>query len=162
MHPNADDGLVPDITELFRRDFSAYRRNAEEHTLKHAILHGSGGGGSGGGSSLGSGDERGIAIASNNSRMDKPSEHTTMDVCTDNTTTNASVNTTTSDSYQFESDGFTLIGCVSGSIGEVLYVSAINSVLSDVDTEYSSAVNTEHDSGEDEEGEGGGKRQRVV
>jgi len=38
MHPNAEDGLVPDITELFKRDYAAYKRNAIDHTARHALL----------------------------------------------------------------------------------------------------------------------------
>eukprot|EP01032_Pedospumella_encystans_P008538 gene8538-10123_t len=37
MHPNAEDGLVPDITELFKRDYAAYKRNAIQHTTLYAL-----------------------------------------------------------------------------------------------------------------------------
>ena len=37
MHPNAEDGLVPDITELFKRDYAAYKRNAIQHTTSYAL-----------------------------------------------------------------------------------------------------------------------------
>jgi len=35
--PNADDGLVPDITEEYKRDPSLWRRKAEQHTRSHAV-----------------------------------------------------------------------------------------------------------------------------
>lgn len=35
--PNADDGLVPDITEEYKRDRALWRRKALEHTQLHAM-----------------------------------------------------------------------------------------------------------------------------
>jgi ubiquitin-conjugating enzyme E2 T len=35
--PNADDGLVPEITEEYKRDVATWRRKALEHTRKNAI-----------------------------------------------------------------------------------------------------------------------------
>jgi len=35
--PNADDGLVPEITEEYKRDVTMWRRKALEHTRKNAI-----------------------------------------------------------------------------------------------------------------------------
>lgn len=36
-NPNADDGLVPDITEEYRRDIALWRRKASDHTKLYAI-----------------------------------------------------------------------------------------------------------------------------
>jgi ubiquitin-conjugating enzyme E2 T len=36
-NPNADDGLVPDITEEYKRDVSLWRRKALEHTRLNAL-----------------------------------------------------------------------------------------------------------------------------
>ena len=36
-HPNADDGLVPDITEEYKRAYHSYRAKAVEHTRKHGM-----------------------------------------------------------------------------------------------------------------------------
>ncbi len=36
--PNADDGLVPEITEEFKRDPSLWRRRALQHTLANAVM----------------------------------------------------------------------------------------------------------------------------
>lgn len=35
-HPNAEDGLVPDITEQYKRNISEFTRLAAQHTQKHA------------------------------------------------------------------------------------------------------------------------------
>jgi ubiquitin-conjugating enzyme E2 T len=35
-HPNAEDGLVPDITDLYKKNISEFNRIAEQHTLKWA------------------------------------------------------------------------------------------------------------------------------
>ncbi len=35
-HPNADDGLEPEATELYKRDQGGFERRAREHTLQHA------------------------------------------------------------------------------------------------------------------------------
>ena len=35
-HPNADDGLVPDITEQYKRDKQSFLRDAKMNTLKYA------------------------------------------------------------------------------------------------------------------------------
>jgi ubiquitin-conjugating enzyme E2 T len=35
-HPNADDGLVPSITEIFKRSIEDFNRLAQEHTKRHA------------------------------------------------------------------------------------------------------------------------------
>ena len=35
--PNADDGLVPEITEEYKRDVGLWRRKALEHTRKNAV-----------------------------------------------------------------------------------------------------------------------------
>lgn len=40
-HPNADDGLVPEITEEYRRSFATYVRKATEHTQKYAAAQSS-------------------------------------------------------------------------------------------------------------------------
>lgn len=36
-NPNADDGLVPDITEEYKRDITLWRRKATEHTKLNAL-----------------------------------------------------------------------------------------------------------------------------
>ena len=36
-HPNADDGLVPDITEEYKRDIGLWKQKALEHTRLNAI-----------------------------------------------------------------------------------------------------------------------------
>lgn len=36
-NPNADDGLVPDITEEYRRDIVLWRKKATEHTKQNAL-----------------------------------------------------------------------------------------------------------------------------
>lgn len=36
-NPNADDGLVPDITEEYKRDINLWRRKASEHTKLNAV-----------------------------------------------------------------------------------------------------------------------------
>ena len=36
-NPNADDGLVPDITEEYQRDITSWRRKAAEHTKLNAL-----------------------------------------------------------------------------------------------------------------------------
>ena len=38
-HPNADDGLVPDITEQYKRDKQAFIRDAKMNTLKYALTN---------------------------------------------------------------------------------------------------------------------------
>ena len=48
-HPNPDDGLMPDITELYRRDPAQFARNALASTRRHACGDGGDGGGGGGG-----------------------------------------------------------------------------------------------------------------
>jgi hypothetical protein len=35
-HPNPDDGLMPDITELYRKDLAQFERSALASTRKHA------------------------------------------------------------------------------------------------------------------------------
>jgi hypothetical protein len=35
-HPNAADGLVPDITEEYKRSYARYYHNAKEYTRRHA------------------------------------------------------------------------------------------------------------------------------
>ena len=35
-HPNPEDGLVPEITDLYRRNYKEFKRTAEEHTKIHA------------------------------------------------------------------------------------------------------------------------------
>lgn len=37
-HPNAEDGLVPEITEEYKRDYHLYRKNAELSTQLNAKL----------------------------------------------------------------------------------------------------------------------------
>ena len=36
MDPNADDPLVPEIAELYKRDRAKYEAEARKHTKKHA------------------------------------------------------------------------------------------------------------------------------
>lgn len=36
-HPNADDGLVPSITEQFRRNETEFNSAARAHTIEHAM-----------------------------------------------------------------------------------------------------------------------------
>ena len=36
-HPNPDDGLMPDITELYRKDPAQFEQNAIAATQKHAV-----------------------------------------------------------------------------------------------------------------------------
>ena len=38
-HPNPDDGLMPDITELYRRDLAQFERKARASTELHATLN---------------------------------------------------------------------------------------------------------------------------
>ena len=38
-NPNADDGLVPEITEEYKRDRSLWKKKAQEHTISNAISH---------------------------------------------------------------------------------------------------------------------------
>lgn len=35
--PNSDDGLVPDVTEEYRRNIELWRKKAKEHTITHAV-----------------------------------------------------------------------------------------------------------------------------
>jgi len=37
-NPNADDGLVPEITEEYKRDRSLWKKKAQEHTSSHAVI----------------------------------------------------------------------------------------------------------------------------
>eukprot|EP00941_MAST-03F_sp_MAST-3F-sp1_P004803 g4803.t1 len=36
--PNADDGLMPEITELYQRNLARFEQVARTHTEKHAIV----------------------------------------------------------------------------------------------------------------------------
>ena len=179
MHPNADDGLVPDITELFRRDHAIYKNNAMQHTLKFAILHGSkssdvgiaGGSGSGSGSESKSSADADTNVASSGDSMNVHVSDTTKSESTnsgasdatnatfvDTSHTTATTNIVNRGTHTFVSEGYTLIGCVPGCVGEVLYVSAAPDVIIDNGLGGSDLG---VGSGEDG-GDGGGKRQRVV
>lgn len=117
MHPNAEDGLVPDITELFKRDYAAYKRKAIDHTAMHASLaveaptQGIEAPGATNSENIAS---RGIDTPPQQSVVNEPSSDNTQHA------SDSGAKDELEYEYEYVADGYTLIGCNLGSRGQVL------------------------------------------
>lgn len=123
MHPNAEDGLVPDITEQFKRHYYVFKTTAEQHTLKFAKSNREVQAIDNGGIVDSTDIERIIAVEgcstshSIQSKVD-PTEGTLGSGSLVNNDNKCTIKN--SDIYEYVADGYTIIGSTSPSVLDLL------------------------------------------
>ena len=134
-HPNADDGLVPDITEEYKRAYHSYRAKAVEHTRKHAMQGNYNGSSSSDGvennaidatnktgdapvyPAISTAERSAVAVAvAGESAMDTDSGLPDSPASTSLQPPQSEADTMAEDSYAYCCDGYTLIGCNPSSL----------------------------------------------
>ena len=134
-HPNADDGLVPDITEEYKRAYHSYRAKAVEHTRKHAMQGNYNGSSSSDGvennaidatnktgdapvyPAISTAEKSAVAVAvAGESAMDTDSGLPDSPASTSLQPPQSEADTMAEDSYAYCCDGYTLIGCNPSSL----------------------------------------------
>ena len=134
-HPNADDGLVPDITEEYKRAYHSYRAKAVEHTRKHAMQGNYNGSSSSDGvennaidatnktgdapvyPAISTAERSAVAVAvAGESAMDTDSGLPDSPASTSLQPPQSEADTMAEDSYAYCCDGYTLIGCNPSSV----------------------------------------------
>lgn len=134
-HPNADDGLVPDITEEYKRAYHSYRAKAVEHTRKHAMQGNYNNSSSDGVEAIDATNKTGdapvypaistaeksaVAVAvAGESAMDTDSGLPDSPASTSLQPPQSEAETMAEDSYAYCCDGYTLIGCNPSSVAHL-------------------------------------------
>eukprot|EP01032_Pedospumella_encystans_P007855 gene7855-9366_t len=131
MHPNAEDGLVPDITELFKRDYAAYKRNAVQHTTMHALPVVVPGQPAAKASEVANSGKLASHETNNSTPTNTPdSQEQRSVVCEQSSDYTQHAGETAEkhdkEEYEYVADGYTLIGCNLGSQGQLLRLTTVD------------------------------------